>query len=261
MCGMSTQQWPNTRTLFERTRAWLDAETTPVDKKRVNSCVLKHPLFWGKSARKNSTKTPRKCFLQRATKVTFSKFRGWRRKKINRTSHGFLKPRFTRYWLIITFITFQSYLVPLLEGLCGSNPCRFESSVFWVFAVIDQWIRGQRFREDVCCTVWGGGFRHGRLYTQTLSIQSTYQGSCQKLQVQSLWTLSLILCLILWATAVSAHPRKKGTMACLFSMILGSPQTFRDITSVVLGPCFPASEANNFSESLEPNWWINSLIN
>jgi len=26
-------------------RARLDAETTPVDKKRVNSCVLKHPLF------------------------------------------------------------------------------------------------------------------------------------------------------------------------------------------------------------------------
>jgi len=241
MCGMSTQQWPNTRiTLIERTRAWLDAETTPVDKKRVNSCVLKHPLFWGKSATKNPAKTPRKCSFQRATSVTFSKFRSWRRKKINCTSHRFLKPCFTRFWLMITFITFKSHLVPLLEGLCGSNPCRFEFSVFWVFAVIDQLIRGQRFREVVCCTVWGGGFRHGRLYTRTLSIQFMYQGSCQKLQVRSLWTLSLILCLFLLATAVSAHPRKKGTMTCLFSRILGSHpnlQRHYERSTVPVLPC------------------------
>ena len=80
MCGMSTQQWPNTGiTLFERTRqsAWLDAETTPVDQKWVNPCVLKHHLFWGSSATKKSAKKARKCSLRRATNVTFLKFRGW----------------------------------------------------------------------------------------------------------------------------------------------------------------------------------------
>jgi len=33
------------------------------------------------------------------------------------------------YWLMIAFITCNSNLVPLLEGLCSSNPCRFEFSV------------------------------------------------------------------------------------------------------------------------------------
>ena len=37
-------------------------------------------------------------------------------------------------WLMIAFITCKSSLVPLLEGLCTSNPCRFEFSVIWVFA-------------------------------------------------------------------------------------------------------------------------------
>ena len=35
---------------------------------------------------------------------------------------------------MIAFITRKSNLVPLLEGLCSSNPCRFELSVFGVFA-------------------------------------------------------------------------------------------------------------------------------
>ena len=39
-----------------------------------------------------------------------------------------------RGWLMLAFITRKSSLVPLLEGLCSSNPCRFEISVFWVFA-------------------------------------------------------------------------------------------------------------------------------
>jgi len=89
---MSTQQWPNARiTLFERTcqSAWLTTETTPVGKKRVNSCVLKHPLFWGSSATQKSAETPRKCSLQRATKVTFSRIRGWRRKKKPRCAQFF----------------------------------------------------------------------------------------------------------------------------------------------------------------------------
>ena len=47
ICGLSTQQWPSTQiTLFERTRKsmWLDDVTTPVDKKRISSCVWKHLL-------------------------------------------------------------------------------------------------------------------------------------------------------------------------------------------------------------------------
>ena len=61
-------------------RARLDAETTPVDsdKKQVNSCVLKHPVFWGSLATKKSAKTPQKCCLRRATNITFSSFRGLR---------------------------------------------------------------------------------------------------------------------------------------------------------------------------------------
>ena len=45
-------------------------------------------------------------------------------------------------WLMIAFITWNSSLVPLLEGLCSSNPCRFEFSVFWVFARIKQTTQG-----------------------------------------------------------------------------------------------------------------------
>jgi len=41
------------------------------------------------------------------------------------------------HWLMIAFITCNSNLVPLLEGLCISNPCRFEFSVFWIFAGIE----------------------------------------------------------------------------------------------------------------------------
>ena len=34
---------------------------------------------------------------------------------------------------MIAFITFNSNLVPLLEGLCSSNPSRFEFSILGVF--------------------------------------------------------------------------------------------------------------------------------
>ena len=34
---------------------------------------------------------------------------------------------------MIAFITWNSNLVPLLEGQCRSNPCRFEFSGFWGF--------------------------------------------------------------------------------------------------------------------------------
>jgi len=48
-------------------------------------------------------------------------------------------------WLIIVFITWNSNLVPLLEGLCTSNPCRFGFSVFWVFAGIESTTSGLRY--------------------------------------------------------------------------------------------------------------------
>jgi len=78
-----SQQWPNTRiTLIVRTRqsVWHDAETTPVVKKQVDSCVLKPPLIWGSSATKipENLKKPGNAFSG-ANNVTFSKFRGWRR--------------------------------------------------------------------------------------------------------------------------------------------------------------------------------------
>jgi len=38
---------------------------------------------------------------------------------------------------MIVFFTWTSNSVPLLEGLCSSNPCSFESSDFWVFAGIE----------------------------------------------------------------------------------------------------------------------------
>ena len=39
--------------------------------------------------------------------------------------------------LMIAFITCNSSSVVLLEGLCSSNPCRFEFSGFQVFAGIE----------------------------------------------------------------------------------------------------------------------------
>ena len=40
-------------------------------------------------------------------------------------------------WLMIALITCNSDIVPLLEGLCSSNPCRFEFSIFRFFAGIE----------------------------------------------------------------------------------------------------------------------------
>jgi len=109
------QQWPNTRnTLFERTRqsSWLDAETTPVNNKRVNSCVWKHPLFWGSLATKKPPKTPRNAF---SDALLMSRFKNGAAKK-------------------------------------QKLPCArfFETALRTV--LIDQLIRGQRFWEIVCFT-------------------------------------------------------------------------------------------------------------
>jgi len=45
------------------------------------------------------------------------------------------------HWLMIAFITWNITLELLLEGLCSSNPCRFEFSVIWVFAGLCMQIR------------------------------------------------------------------------------------------------------------------------
>ena len=71
-----------------------------VDRKRVNSCVLKH-LFWRKFKHQKNRQKTRKCSLRRATNVTFSKYCGWRRKKPR--SAKFLKPRFAQSELIQWF--------------------------------------------------------------------------------------------------------------------------------------------------------------
>jgi len=58
-------------------------------------------------------------------------------------------------WLMIAFVTCKSSLVPLFEGLCTSNPCRFEFSVFWVFAgLFWQPIRVSSFRERAAIIGW-----------------------------------------------------------------------------------------------------------
>jgi len=50
--------------------------------------------------------------------------------------------RLSSPWLMIAFITCNSSLVPLLEGLYSSSPCRFDFSVFWVFATIERMTSG-----------------------------------------------------------------------------------------------------------------------
>jgi len=50
---------------------------------RSNKSNINHLFFWGSSATKKIAKNPRNCFFRRATNVTSSKFRGWRRKKRN----------------------------------------------------------------------------------------------------------------------------------------------------------------------------------
>ena len=42
------------------------------------------------------------------------------------------------------FITWNINLIPLLEGLCSSNPCRFEFSIFWGLARIEPTTSGLR---------------------------------------------------------------------------------------------------------------------
>jgi len=113
MCGVSTQQWASTQiTLFDSERthqsAWLDAVTTPLDKKRVNSCelnwrcfyyfvknslvvllealyaVFKRIFFWGRLATTKFDQNPQKCSFRRAANIIFSKFLNLSRQKLNK---------------------------------------------------------------------------------------------------------------------------------------------------------------------------------
>ena len=52
-----------------------------------------------------------------------------RRKPVKKAIRFGLRYRLPFVRLMITFITCNSNLVPLLEGLCSSNPCRFEFRV------------------------------------------------------------------------------------------------------------------------------------
>jgi len=47
VCGVNSKVTKHSDYFFGNTRqsAWLDAMTTPVDRKRVNQCVLKHQIF------------------------------------------------------------------------------------------------------------------------------------------------------------------------------------------------------------------------
>jgi len=70
---------------------WRFNDTVAVDKKRVKSCVLKH-LFWSEISNQQIAKKPRKCFLRRCTKITFSK------KSRLRALHGYWELLFAQFW-------------------------------------------------------------------------------------------------------------------------------------------------------------------
>jgi len=122
MCGVSAQQWPSaqiTVTLFQRTRpnAWLDAVTTPVDKKRVNPCLLKHLFLEGVQQQTNSSQNPRKRSLRHATNVTNSKFRCWN--------------RVTTLAILIGKKIARAHVTP-------STAMKFRPKLFWKWSFFDQ---------------------------------------------------------------------------------------------------------------------------
>jgi len=106
-CQLNSDQTLGLLCLKGHVRAQLDAETTPVDKKRENSCVLKHPLYWGSSATnywgssatKNPPKTPGNIFSHALLMSRFQNFAPGAAKKRLRCAR-FLKPRFAQFWLI-----------------------------------------------------------------------------------------------------------------------------------------------------------------
>ena len=69
--------FPTQIALCERTRwsGWLYAVTTPVDKERMNSCVLERLFLWDSTGTKKIAKKAQKHSLQREANVKLSKFR------------------------------------------------------------------------------------------------------------------------------------------------------------------------------------------
>jgi len=102
MCGVSTQQWPSTQiTLFERTRqsAWFRRCDDTVDRKRVNSCVLKH-LSGGSWATKKVAQKPGNALSDALLMSCFQNFAAdvetWRCLKKGTAPRAVSK----RFWLI-----------------------------------------------------------------------------------------------------------------------------------------------------------------
>jgi len=60
--------------------AWLDIVTTPVDKERMNACVLNDLFFWWISATRKIALKSRKCCLYGSSNVTDLKMRVWQHK-------------------------------------------------------------------------------------------------------------------------------------------------------------------------------------
>ena len=68
-----------------------------VDKKRVNSCVLKHLFLERVERPKISPKTPGNAFFDALPMSCFQNFTADAAEKKNRAPIGFLKPRFARF--------------------------------------------------------------------------------------------------------------------------------------------------------------------
>jgi len=90
--------------LIEKDSAWLDAVTTPVDKTRVNSCVLKHLFVWGKSATKKSPKIPEMLSPTRySCHINFPNLTAGAPKNNNMQSAFFSLIRGQRFWDFFCF--------------------------------------------------------------------------------------------------------------------------------------------------------------
>jgi len=63
---------------------------------------------------------------------------GWKERK-NEKWQEFFALDFQGLRLIVAFITWNSNLVPLLEGLWSSNTCRFDFAVFWQSCALTNW--------------------------------------------------------------------------------------------------------------------------
>jgi len=127
---------------------WLDAETTPVDKKRVNSYFFKHVFFWWSSATKKiARKPPEMLFL---TRYYCHVFKISRLAPQNKNSS---KPRFARSWLLFTpndsnnvnssaSLQHFSWIIFTTDELVGRRKFRFN--------YIPEWLRRGCFMKIIC---------------------------------------------------------------------------------------------------------------